>query len=180
MNDIWVPSIPDSPWINSDHIPMYIDDISCYSWGVKNSGAYPKEGMTQRRGSVAYEIQHCLPDNHGNNFPPVEKCVLACSSKGCSNSKRGGVLVDNFKGHIRGIVKEYTLSFKDQTCGYNFCEFQIMARRITPKAQPIDVITGKILKGCYREECDLHMLDYPLNENGQPILLVDNCVLNSV
>eukprot|EP00957_Ditylum_brightwellii_P034741 2633160-Ditylum_brightwellii.AAC.1 len=43
-----------------------------------------------------------------------------------------------------------------------------MAGGITHKAQLIDAITGKILKGYYREEYELHMLKVPLNENGQP------------
>eukprot|EP00957_Ditylum_brightwellii_P164172 12499652-Ditylum_brightwellii.AAC.1 len=46
MNYIWVPAIPGSHWVNSDHILMYRDDsssyscsdTSSYSWGVKNSG----------------------------------------------------------------------------------------------------------------------------------------------
>eukprot|EP00957_Ditylum_brightwellii_P195002 14857097-Ditylum_brightwellii.AAC.1 len=57
-------------------------------------GAYPTEVITQRRGSAAYEIQHCLPDNNVNNYPPVEMCVLACSPKGCSN---GELTIDNLK-----------------------------------------------------------------------------------
>ena len=31
---------------------------------------------------------------------------------GIFEGKRGGVLVDDFKGHSRDIVKEYTISFK--------------------------------------------------------------------
>jgi hypothetical protein len=223
LNGIWVQAIPDSRWVNSDHIPIYRETPSNYSWGLKVTGiqqvliggaekdrftlqltyakdgtkfqlyiifkgASPKEGITQRRGTVAYEIQHRLPDNNGIEYPPVENCILACAPKGNSNGeltidilkkvifpgigifegKRGGVLVDDFKGHSRDIVKEYTLSFKDQTYAYNLCEFQIMAGGITPKSQPVDAITGKIFKGYYREEYELYMLKAPLNEKGQP------------
>ena len=65
-------------------------------------------------------------------------------------------------------MKKYTLSFKDQTYEYNLCEFQIMAGGITPKAQPVDAITGKIFKGYYREEYELCMFKAPLNKNGYP------------
>eukprot|EP00957_Ditylum_brightwellii_P210661 15365232-Ditylum_brightwellii.AAC.1 len=49
---------------------------------------------------------------------------------------------------------------------------------ITPKAQPIDEITGKILKGYCKEEYNLHILNAPLYENGQPISISGKFVLN--
>ena len=120
LNDIWVPAIPDSRWVNSDHITIYREIPSNYSWGVKGTGkwqvstggaekdmftlkltytkdgtkfplyiifegASPKEGTTQRRGTVSYEIQHHLPDNNGIDYPPVKKCIIACAPKGNSN-----------------------------------------------------------------------------------------------
>eukprot|EP00957_Ditylum_brightwellii_P115602 8817630-Ditylum_brightwellii.AAC.1 len=53
-----------------------------------------------------------------------------------------------------------------------------MAGGITPKAQPIGAIPRKILKGYCREEYDLHMPNAPLYENGQPIPLLGNYVIN--
>ena len=91
----------------------------------------------------------------------------------------GGVLVDDFKGHSRDVVKDFVGQFKssrsgaepsDEDISYPLCAFKKMAGGVTPKAQPIDVIVGKeVFKGYYRELYDLYMLDAPVSSKGYPI-----------
>ena len=52
---------------------------------------------------------------------------------------------------------------------YELCEFQIIARGITQKCQPIDMILAQILKGYYREDCDLYMFTASENNKGKPM-----------
>ena len=81
---------------------------------------------------MAYELKHHPADNSGNQYPPDNDMYMTCSKTVNSNGeltieilrevifpgivifevKRGGVLVDDFKGHSRYIVKEDTRSFK--------------------------------------------------------------------
>eukprot|EP00957_Ditylum_brightwellii_P004964 378033-Ditylum_brightwellii.AAC.1 len=46
-----------------------------------------------------------------------------------------------------------------------------MAGGVNPKAQPIDAITGKILRSYYSKEYDLHMFNSSLDEKGQLVPL---------
>ena len=94
---------------------------------------------------------------------------------GIDKGKMGGVLVDDFRGHSRDIVKEFTMSFKSEIVNeeegekYNLCTFEVMTGGITPKAQPIDAFIGKVFKGHYRDRYDMYMLSAPLNQKGQPM-----------
>ena len=71
-------------------------------------------------------------------------------------------------------MKEYTRSFKSGNNNvpdahrYNLCEFEIMAKGINPKAQPLDDFLGKVFKGLYRDYCDYYMLSVPSNDIGKP------------
>ena len=38
INQVCVPAIPDSSWVNMDHVPFTIECVGEYSWGEKNSG----------------------------------------------------------------------------------------------------------------------------------------------
>lgn len=174
--------------------------LSCLKDGTKlpifmifKGASMPASGRP-RRNSVLYELTERLPDNFGNDYPPESKVVLTCSPTANSNQeltvvilqkvifpnigilegKRGGVLVDDFKGHSTDLVKGYTTSFmssNDADVGeqYPLCAFEIMAGGITPKSQPIDAITGKIFKGFYRDLYEIYMLNAPENARGQPI-----------
>ena len=61
-------------------------------------------------------------------------------------------------------MKEYARSFKSGNDNlpnahrYNICEFEIMAGGITPKAQPLDALLGKVFKGLYIYYDDYYML----------------------
>ena len=55
--------------------------------------------------------------------------------------------MDDFKGHSRDIVKEYTIGFRnthDNALRYNLCAFEIVAGGISPIEQPIDAFIGKV------------------------------------
>ena len=71
-------------------------------------------------------------------------------------------------------MKEYTIIFKSgnnnvpDSHRYNLCEFEIMAKGINPKAQPLDDFLGKVFKGLYRDYCGYYMLSVPSNDIGKP------------
>ena len=78
------------------------------------------------------KIMHRLPDKNDNAYPPYDKVHLMVSKKanssseltievignvifpdiGIHNNERGGVLFDDFKGHITYYVNKYVKSFK--------------------------------------------------------------------
>ena len=72
-------------------------------------------------------------------------------------------------------MKEYTSIFNSGNDNfpdahrYNICEFEIMAVGITPKAQPLDALLGKVLKGLYIHYYDYYMISASSNDRGQPI-----------
>ena len=230
QNGILIPAIPDSQWVNSDHIPFYREHTSKYSWGKTNSGnrqigtggtekerftaqltikkdgsklpvffifkgALAPENGRLRSNTVMHELIHREADSNGNEYPPEDKAVLVCTPTANSNGNltidilkkvifpaigidygsRGGVLVDDFKGHSKDIVKDFTTS-KKSGCDelpnderYNLCEFQIMDGGITPCAQPIDAFIGKLVKGNYCESYDAYSLSAAINEKtGHP------------
>ena len=177
--------------------------LSCTKSGKKlkpfiifKGASLPKEG-NPRRGTVAYELRYLLEDNAGNEYPEDEDVYLTCSKTANSNGEltvkileevilpgieveeggihRGCVLVDDFKGHSKDIVKEYVHSLRSSNndgnddSEYDLVAFEIMSGGITPKAQPIDAFIGKVFKGNYRDLYDNYMLSAPLNERGQPI-----------
>ena len=93
---------------------------------------------------------------------------------GIYEGNMGGVLVDDFKGYSKDIVKDFTISFKSEGMNenrerYNLCGFEIMSGGITPKAQPIDAFIGKVFKGHYRDYYDMYMLSASLNNKQHPI-----------
>ena len=93
---------------------------------------------------------------------------------GIYEGNMGGVLVDDFKGHSKDIVKDFTTSFKSEDMNenrerYNLCGFEIISGGITPNAQPIDAFIGKVFKGHYRDYYDMYMLSAPLNNIQHPI-----------
>ena len=69
-------------------------------------------------------------------------------------------------------MKEYTRNLKSGNDNvpdahrYNLCGFFIMALGITPKAQPLDALLGKVFKGLYRDYYDYYMLSAPSNGIG--------------
>lgn len=94
---------------------------------------------------------------------------------GVSEGKIGDVLVDDFRGHSRDIVNEFTMIFKsenenkDDAKKYSLCAFEIMRGGVIPKAQPIDAFVGNVCKGNYRDHYDIYMRSALLNMKGQPI-----------
>ena len=85
--------------------------------------------------------------------------------------------MDDFKGHSTDIVKEYVKSFKsgdeldDDEDRYELIDFHIMGGGITPKAQPLDIFLGKIMKGYYRDLYDIHMINAPVHPStGHPFV----------
>ena len=68
---------------------------------------------------------------------------------------RYGVLVDDFKGHSKPVLKKYMTSFlsgndrKPEQERYRLCEWLIMASGITCKIQLIDMFLGKCFKVNY-------------------------------
>ena len=82
---------------------------------------------------MAYELLNRLQDNYGNSYPPEDNIHLTCNETGNSNGiltkdilekvifpfinveegNRGGVLVDDYKGHSTDVVKEYVKSYKN-------------------------------------------------------------------
>ena len=154
--------------------------------------ASPSPNNNQRRNTVAYELKHRLDDNARNKYPPDNYLYITCSKTENSNGeltieilrevifpgigifegRRGGVLVDEFKGQSRDIVKEYTRSFKsgnDNVLDAHRYNIYIMAEGITPKAQPLDALLGKVFKGLYRDYFDYFMISAQSNDIGQPI-----------
>ena len=81
--------------------------------------------------------------------------------------------MDDFKGHSTDVAKEYVKSFKtgndsdDEEDRYELIDFLIMGGGITPKAQPLDLFLGKIMKGFYRDLCDTHMINTPVNPSTE-------------
>ena len=89
---------------------------------------------------------------------------------------RGGALVDDFKGHGTDPVKDYVKNLKsvdwldDDEDRYGLVDFHIVAVGITPKVQPLDLFPIKVMKGCFRDFHDIHMLTSPLNPiTGHPV-----------
>ena len=86
-------------------------------------------------------------------------------------------------------MKEYIIIFNSGNDNvpdahrYNICGFEIMAGGIAPKAQPLDVLLGKLIKGLYIEYYDYYMLSEPSNDRGHPISptcqLCPTCVVKS-
>eukprot|EP00957_Ditylum_brightwellii_P017447 1313735-Ditylum_brightwellii.AAC.1 len=85
---------------------------------------------------------------------------------GILQGRRCGVLWDNFKGHSKDIVKEFTQSYRNEEDTHNLYQVQIMGGGITPVVQPIDKFIGKISKALYYEYYDLYMLSAPENDKG--------------
>ena len=53
---------------------------------------------------------------------------------------------------------------------YPTTNFVIMARRITPRAQPLDKLSNKIWRGCFCYEYDGFILTAHISKNtGQPL-----------
>ena len=73
----------------------------------------------------------------------------------------GGVLVDDFKGHSTEIIKDCVKSAKsgdehdDDECCCELVYFYIVGCGTIPQSQPLDSFLGKIIKGYYRDACDL-------------------------
>ena len=130
-------------------------------------------------------------------MPPENKCCLVCNSTANSNTdltidilkrvmfpclkidelNRGDVLVDDFKGHRTDLAKGYVKSFKSGDCiddeedWHGLVNFHTMAGGITPKSQPLDLFPTKVMKGCYRDFYDIHMLSSPVNpRTGHPMM----------
>ena len=229
---ILVPAVPDDRLCNTDHIPMYKEDVGKYSWSEKNSGGSqirtggaekerftvqptitksgkklklfiifkgappPVDGSAPRHGTVAEELYLQKADKHGNAYPPADKVFMACTKTGNSSGEltisildnvifpeigindglRGGVLVDDFKGHSKDVVKKFVKGklYGDESIPdkmrYELCAVLIMAGGITPKSQPIDAFIGKVLKGYYREFYDEYVLTAPINEKTGQII----------
>ena len=236
VNYTVITAVEDKIMMNTDHIPMYRDMASSYSWAQKGAGggqkknyrgqiataggekdrftgqvscnksggkiipfiifkAKPPNGVREfQSNTVSYELKHRLPDSSGNEYPPEEKVYLTCNDTVNSNGeftkmileqvifpelsvfegKRSAILVDDFRGHSHSVVKEYVKQFKsgdehdDDEARYDIVDFHIMAGGITPKAQPIDMILGKVFKGAYKDLYDSYMLTAP-TRNGHPI-----------
>eukprot|EP00957_Ditylum_brightwellii_P033881 2567444-Ditylum_brightwellii.AAC.1 len=146
-------------------------------------------GKEPGRNKVAYEIKHLLKDNCNNEYPPRDKLFMTCSRSGSSNAhltieillkvifpkigilqgRRCVVLLDDFKGHNKDIIKEFTQSYRNEEDTCNLCQVQIMGGGITPVSQPIDKFIGKIFKGLYHEHYNVFMLFAPENDKGQPM-----------
>ena len=94
------------------------------------------------------------------------------SEIGIHNNERGGVLVDNFKGHRTDDVKTYLKSFKrniDLYYSLELCSFLIMAGGVTPKSQSINAFVVKVFKGLITEYYDNYMINADENEAGHHI-----------
>ena len=106
----------------------------------------------------------------------LRKCYFSVY-KSWRRKSGGGVLVDDFKGHSTDVVKEYVKSFKsgdetdDDEDRYELIDFHIMGGGITPKAQPLDLFLGKIMKDFYRDLYDTYMVNAPANPlTGHPFI----------
>ena len=177
MEGLVIPAIQDDSFANTDHIPVYRDMPSNYSWvecGTGNKhvatggaekerftvqltclksgrklppfiifkGASPPINGQLKKNTVAYELKHRLDDNAGNKYPAPDDIYMTCSKTanssgeltieilrevifpaiGIFDGKVGGVLVDDFKGHSRDIVKDYVTSFKSGNATDNDAE----------------------------------------------------------
>lgn len=145
------------------------------------------------RNTVLYEITHRdspdAEDKAGNKHPPKEKVAMAVSETanssgeltvhilnevilpgigvvdddGNANDNAGTILVDDFRGHGRDVVRERVAEIPRLS-------FNVMAGGITPVAQPLDILVNKPFKAFYRDLYDEYMLTAPENpQTGNPI-----------
>ena len=88
-----------------------------------------------------------------------------------------GILFDYFKGHNTDATKDSIECIKSGD-GYDededrheLVDFHIIGGRVTLKPQPLNLLLVKIIKGHYRDVCDLLMLVTPKKSmTGHPFL----------
>ena len=103
----------------------------------------------------------------------LENVIFSCI--GINDGHRGGILVDDFKGHSGQVVKDFTTSFLSGNADmqdkkrHKLCEFRIMSGGITPKGQPNDAFIAKLVKGYYKESYDFYSLTAPVNKGRHRI-----------
>ena len=145
------------------------------------------------RNTINYEITHRdspdAADKAGNKHPPKDKVAMVVSETanssgeltvmileevilpgigvvdddGNASGNAGTILVDDFRGHGRDVVRERVASIPR-------LRFEIMAGGITPVAQPLDILVNKPFKAKYRDLYDEYMLTAPENpQTGNPI-----------
>lgn len=149
-------------------------------------GAPAPEGQTcGASNTITYHIEHNVPDQWGNHFPSADDVYLTVSRTANSSGEKtvdyldnvffpamgaedrdlqepAGLLLDAFRGHHAEEVKEVTEPLE-------LLSWLLMDGGITPKAQPLDVLINKVLKGLYRDLFEEWSLNAPINDKtGHP------------
>jgi hypothetical protein len=138
-----------------------------------------------RSNSVTYEIYHNLPDRWGNKYPDKSKCWITVATKASANTTTTidyldnvylpevgalerdptlpcALLLDAYKSHYAAEVKAITEPME-------LLNWLLMDGGITPKAQPLDVLINKVLKGLFRDRYEQWALHAPVNPTtGHP------------
>ena len=82
---------------------------------------------------------------------------------GNDNGNAGAIVVDDFRGHGRDVVKARVAELPRLS-------FNIMAGGITPVAQALDILVNKPFKAKYRDLYDEYLFTAPEHpETGNPI-----------